>query len=157
MIPENKLARLSDRFHAIEAQLASGTAGSSFVKLSKEHAELAPVIAVADQYRSTARQIAETETLIADPATDSEMRAMALEERAELREKFGQLERDLQIQLLPKDAADSSSAIVEIRAGTGGDEAALFAGDLMRMYQRYADSRGWRVELISASASEAGG
>ena len=157
MIPENKLARLSDRFHAIEAQLASGTAGSSFVKLSKEHAELAPVIAVADQYRSTARQIAETETLIADPATDSEMRAMAEEERAELREKFGQLERDLQIQLLPKDAADSSSAIVEIRAGTGGDEAALFAADLLEMYTRYAQLQGWRAELMDRSESDLGG
>jgi peptide chain release factor 1 len=157
MIPENKLARLSDRFHAIEAQLASGTAGSSFVKLSKEHAELAPVIAVADQYRSTARQIAETETLIADPATDSEMRAMAEDERAELREKFGQLERDLQIQLLPKDAADSSSAIVEIRAGTGGDEAALFAADLLEMYTRYAQLQGWRAELMDRSESDLGG
>jgi peptide chain release factor 1 len=157
MIPENKLARLSDRFQAIEAELASGTAGSSFVKLSKEHAELAPVIAVADQYRSTAKQIADTEALIADPATDSEMRAMAEEERAELREKFGRLERDLQIQLLPKDAADSSSAIVEIRAGTGGDEAALFAADLLEMYTRYAQLQGWKAELMDRSESDLGG
>src|ERR1700760_3335111 len=157
MIPENKLARLSDRFQAIEAELASGTAGSSFVKLSKEHAELAPVIAVADQYRSTAKQIADAESLIADPSTDSDMRAMAEEERAELRERFGKLEHDLQIQLLPKDAADSSSAIVEIRAGTGGDEAALFAADLLEMYTRYAQLQGWKTELMDRSESDLGG
>ena len=157
MIPENKLARLSDRFHAIEAELASGTAGSAFVKLSKEHAELAPVIAVADQYRSTAKQIAEAEALIADPSVDSDMRAMAEEERADLREKFGKLEHDLQIQLLPKDAADSSSAIVEIRAGTGGDEAALFAADLLEMYTRYAQLQGWKTELMDRSESDLGG
>ncbi|HSM96226.1 MAG TPA: peptide chain release factor 1 [Rhizomicrobium sp.] len=157
MIPENKLARLSDRFHAVEAELASGASGSGYVKLSKEHAELAPVIAVADQYRSTAKQIADAEALIADPSTDSEMRAMAEEERAELKEKFGRLEHDLQIQLLPKDAADSSSAIVEIRAGTGGDEAALFAADLLEMYTRYAQLQGWKTEVMDRSESDLGG
>jgi len=157
MIPENKLARLSDRFQAIEAELASGTGGSAFVKLSKEHAELAPVIAVADQYRSTAKQIADAEALIADPSTDSEMRAMAEEERAELKGRFETIEHDLQIQLLPKDAADNSSAIVEIRAGTGGDEAALFAADLLEMYTRYAQLQGWKTELMSRSESDLGG
>jgi peptide chain release factor 1 len=157
MIPENKLARLSDRFQAIEAELASGTAGSAFVKLSKEHAELAPVIAVADQYRSTAKQIADAEALIADPSTDSDMRAMAEEERAELKERFEKIEHDLQIQLLPKDAADSSSAILEIRAGTGGDEAALFAADLQEMYTRYAQLQGWKVEVMSLTQSDLGG
>jgi peptide chain release factor 1 len=157
MIPENKLARLSDRFQAIEAELASGTVGSAFVKLSKEHAELAPVIAVADQYRSTAKQIADAEALIADPSTDSDMRAMAEEERAELKERFQKIEHDLQIQLLPKDAADSSSAILEIRAGTGGDEAALFAADLQEMYTRYAQLQGWKVEVMSITQSDLGG
>ncbi|HEY8947243.1 MAG TPA: peptide chain release factor 1 [Rhizomicrobium sp.] len=157
MIPENKLARLSDRFQAIEAELASGTAGSAFVKLSKEHAELAPVIAVVDQYRSTAKQLADAEALISDPATDSEMRAMAEEERADLKERFGKIEHDLQIQLLPKDAADNSSAIVEIRAGTGGDEAALFAADLLEMYTRYAQLQGWKTELMDRSESDLGG
>ncbi|MGN6148807.1 MAG: peptide chain release factor 1 [Rhizomicrobium sp.] len=157
MIPESKLARLSDRFHAVEAELASGASGPVYVKLSKEHAELAPVIAVVDQYRGTARQIADAEALIADPSTDSEMRAMAEEERAALKEKFGKLEHDLQIQLLPKDAADSSSAIVEIRAGTGGDEAALFAADLLEMYTRYAQLQGWKTEIMSRSESDLGG
>jgi peptide chain release factor 1 len=157
MIPESKLMRLSDRFHAVEAELASGAGGASFVKLSKEHAELAPVIAVVDQYRSTAKQIAEAEALIADPATDSEMRALAEEERAELKETFAKIEHDLQIQLLPKDAADNSSAIVEIRAGTGGDEAALFAADLLEMYTRYAQLQGWKTHLMSRSESDLGG
>jgi len=157
MIPENKLARLSDRFQAVEAELASGTGGASFVKLSKEHAELAPVIAVVDQYRSTAKQIADAEALIADPKTDSEMRALAEEERAELREQFEKIERDLQIQLLPKDAADNSSAIVEIRAGTGGDEAALFGADLLEMYTRYAQLQGWKTHVMSRSESDLGG
>jgi peptide chain release factor 1 len=157
MIPENKLARLIDRFQAIEAELSSGTAGNSFVKLSKEHAELAPVVQAAEAYRSVIKQIAEAETLIADPATDSDMRAMAEEERAELRGNLEKLEHDLKIQLLPKDAADDSSAIVEIRPGTGGDEAALFAADLLGMYQRYAQLQGWKTEMMSMTESELGG
>ncbi|HWA30421.1 MAG TPA: PCRF domain-containing protein, partial [Rhizomicrobium sp.] len=115
MIPAAKLDRLSDRFQQIEAELASGTAGAGFVKLSKEHAELAPVIEAVNAYRKAAKQLAETEALIADPSSDSEMRSLAEEERAELKERVAKLEHDLQIQLLPKDAADDSSAIVEIR------------------------------------------
>ncbi|HEY7978114.1 MAG TPA: peptide chain release factor 1 [Rhizomicrobium sp.] len=157
MIPENKLSRLQDRFHAVEAELSSEAGGAVYVKLSKEHAELAPVIAIVDRYRSTSKQIAEAEALIADPSTDSDMRSMAEEERAQLREEFAKLEHDLQIQLLPKDAADSSSAIIEIRAGTGGDEAALFAADLLEMYTRYAQLQGWKAELMDRSESDLGG
>ncbi|HJW41314.1 MAG TPA: peptide chain release factor 1 [Rhizomicrobium sp.] len=157
MIPAAKLDRLLDRFHAVEAELASGTGGAGFVKLSKEHAELAPVIAVARDYRSVQDQLAGAEALIADPATDSEMRNLAEEERAELKQRFETLEHSLQIQLLPKDAADASSAIVEIRAGTGGDEAALFAADLLEMYSRYASLQGWRTELLSRTDSDLGG
>jgi peptide chain release factor 1 len=157
MIPAAKLDRLLDRFHAVEAELASGTGGAGFVKLSKEHAELAPVIAVARDYRSVQDQLAQTEALIADPATDSEMRNLAEEERAELKQRFETLEHDLRIQLLPKDAADASSAIVEIRAGTGGDEAALFAADLLDMYTRYAALQGWRTEILSRTDSDLGG
>src|SRR5580692_13062190 len=157
MIPETKLGRLVDRFAAVEAQLSSGSAGSQFVKLSKEHAELAPVIAAVEAYRTVARELADAEALANDSSADAEMRNMAEEERAMLKERFAQLERDLQIQLLPKDAADSSSAIVEIRAGTGGDEAALFADDLLKMYQRYAQLQGWRTELMSLSDSDLGG
>jgi peptide chain release factor 1 len=157
MIPENKLARLVDRFHAIEAELASGTAGNAFVKLSKERAELQAVVETAEAYRSVVKQVSEAEALIDDPATDSDMRAMAEEERAELRGRLEQLEHTLRIQLLPKDAADDSSAIVEVRAGTGGDEAALFAADLLGMYQRYAQLQGWKTEMMSMSESDLGG
>src|SRR5580692_10616482 len=157
MIPESKLVKLIDRFASIEAELSSGAGGAAYVKLSKEHAELAPVIVAVNAYRDAARELEGAEAMIADPSTDSEMRALAEEERAELKGRFGALERDLQIQLLPKDAADSSSAIVEVRAGTGGDEAALFADDLLRMYQRYAQLQGWKTELLSFSESDLGG
>ena len=157
MIPTNKLERLRDRFQSVEAELSSGAGGPAFVKLSKEHAELAPVIAVIDAYRGTQQELEGAEALIADPKTDPEMRAMAEEERAELKERFAKIEHDLQIELLPKDAADSSSAIVEIRAGTGGDEAALFAADLLEMYTRYSQLQGWKTELMSDTQSDLGG
>jgi len=157
MIPANKLERLLDRFHAVEAELASGVAGSSFVKLSKEHAELSPVVEAAQAYRSAQMQLEGAETLFNDPATDPEMRNLAEQERAELKHALEKLEHDLKLKLLPKDAADSSSAILEIRAGTGGDEAALFAGDLLKMYQRYCQLQGWKVELMSLSESDLGG
>ncbi len=157
MIPEAKLSRLVDRFAAIEAQLTTGSGGAAFVKLSKEHAELAPVIAAIEAYRSVARQLHDAETLAGDLAADAEMRALAEEERSVLKERFAELERALKLQLLPKDAADDSSAIVEIRAGTGGDEAALFAGDLLGMYQRYAQLQGWKTDLLSLSESDLGG
>src|SRR4051812_25186537 len=111
--------------------MASGASGPAFVKLSREHAELAPVIETAREYRAVQRQLEETEAMIADPAGDSDMRGLAEQERAELRPRLAQLDHALKVQLLPRDAADASSAIVEIRAGTGGDEAALFAGDLL--------------------------
>jgi peptide chain release factor 1 len=157
MIPEAKLSRLIDRFHAVEAELASGNAGGGFAKLSKEHAELAPVVAAATDYRDAEKQLAEADGLIADPATEADMRRLAEEERARLRERVAALEHTLKIQLLPKDTADSSSAIVEIRAGTGGDEAALFAADLLEMYQRYAQLQGWKTEVMDRSDSDLGG
>ena len=157
MSPAAKLERLLDRFHAIEAELASGAGGSAYVKLSKEHAELAPVVEAIEAYRATQKQLADAEALVADSATDAEMRTLAEEERAGLKERAAKLEHDLQIQLLPKDAADNSSAIVEIRAGTGGDEAALFAADLLEMYTRYAQLQGWKTELMSRSESDLGG
>jgi peptide chain release factor 1 len=157
MIPAAKLERLLDRFSALESEMASGASGAAFVKLSREHAELGPVIETAREYRSAQTQLEETEALIADPATDGEMRGMAEQERADLRARIAVLDHDLKIQLLPRDAADASSAIVEIRAGTGGDEAALFAGDLLSMYQRYCGQQGWKTEVLSLSESELGG
>ena len=157
MIPAAKLERLLDRFHAVEAELASGVAGGAYVKLSKEHAELAPVIAAVEAYRSAEKQFGEADVLVNDPAVDSEMRSLAEQERAEMKVLLEKLERELKLQLVPKDAADSSSAIVEIRAGTGGDEAALFAGDLLKMYTRYAALQGWKTDLMSLSESDLGG
>ncbi len=157
MIPEAKLDRLVGRFHAVEAELASGTAGNKFVTLSREHSELQPVIRAVETYRAATKQLAEAEALIVDPATDSDMRALAEEERAELKVQSAALEHELRVQLLPKDATDSSSAIVEVRAGTGGDEAALFAADLLAMYQRYAQLQGWKTEVMSHSESDLGG
>ena len=157
MIPAAKLERLLDRFAAIEAEMASGAAGSAFVKLSREHAELAPVIESARAYRDTQTQLEGAEALIADPGSDSEMRSLAEQERAELKERLAVLDQQLKIQLLPRDAADESSAIVEIRAGTGGDEAALFAADLLGMYQRYCGLQGWKTEVLSLSESDLGG
>jgi peptide chain release factor 1 len=157
MIPSTKLERLLDRFHAIEAELASGASGNTYVKLSKEHSELAPVIGAIQAYFGVQRELADAEALIADGSSDHEMHALAESERASLKEKLQGLEHSLKVQLLPKDAADASSAIMEIRAGTGGDEAALFAGDLLRMYQRYCQLQGWRTDLMSLSESDLGG
>ncbi len=157
MIPTNKLERLLDRFHAVEGELASGVAGGAYVKLSKEHAELAPIIAAVEAYRSAEKQHEEVDALVNDPATDSDMRAFAEQERADLKVQLETLERELKLKLLPKDTADSSSAIVEIRAGTGGDEAALFAADLLGMYQRYCQLQGWRTEIMDMTESDLGG
>src|SRR5580698_5022021 len=106
MIPEAKLSRLVDRFHAVEAELASGTAGNAFVKLSKEHAELAPVIAVIESYRAAERQLKDADAIIADPAMDAEMRGLAEDEREDAKTRLVSLEQAVKIQLLPKDAAD---------------------------------------------------
>jgi peptide chain release factor 1 len=157
MIPAAKLDRLLDRFAAIEAEMSSGMSGDAFVKLSREHAELAPVIETARAYRTAQTDLEGAEALIADPGSDSEMRGLAEQERAELRERLEKLDHALRIALLPKDAADDSSAIVEVRAGTGGDEAALFAGDLLGMYQRYCSLQGWKTEIMSLSESDLGG
>jgi len=156
MIPEVKLERVLDRFHAIEAQLASGQM-DDFAKLSKEHAQLSPVVGAIRAYNETRKAIAGNETLLADPASDPELKDLAQEELEDLRKRFGAQEHDVKLLLLPKDSADNSSAIVEVRAGTGGDEAALFAGDLLKMYTRYAQLQGWKAELLSLSESDLGG
>src|SRR5258705_10923070 len=156
MIPEAKLERVLDRFHAIEAQLSSGSI-TDFAKLSKEHAQPAPIVGAIRAYKDTSSQLADSEALLNDPQSDAELKSMAAEEADSLRRRFGALEKDVKLLLLPKDAADSSSAIVEVRAGTGGEEAALFAGDLLKMYTRYAQLQGWKTELLSLSESDLGG
>ena len=137
--------------------LLSQAAPSEYVALAREYAGLAPVVEGIEAYRATAREAAELDAMLADPATDAEMRALAEEELRELRARAEALEREVRLLLLPRDIADEKSAILEIRAGTGGDEAALFAGDLFSMYQRYAEVRGWRLEVLSLSESDLGG
>lgn len=157
MIPQEKLARLVDRFEAIQAEMASDLSPDDYVKLAKEYAELTPVVDVIKDMEAAAAEIADLEELLADSDTDEEMREMAEPELAALKESLPDKERQLSIILLPKDAADEKSAILEVRAGTGGDEASLFAGDLFRMYSRYADLMGWKVEVMSASEGDVGG
>jgi peptide chain release factor 1 len=154
-LPTDKLDALERRFSAIEAQLAAGAAGEEFVRLSKEYAELEPIVRPILAYQKLIADLRAAEELAASP--DRELAEMAEAEIAELKDRLEAMEHDIRILLLPRDAADEKSAILEIRAGTGGDEAALFAGDLLRMYQRYADLRGWRFSLMEESPGEAGG
>ena len=127
------------------------------MKLTRELAEIAPVVEKVKAYRRAVAEIADLDHIIADPATDAEMRAVAGEERPLLEQKRDALEHDIRLALIPKDAMDDRNVILEIRAGTGGDEAALFAGDLYRMYERYAATHGWKSELLSASEGTKGG
>ena len=153
-----RIAQIEARFEEVQASMARPDLDpQAFVRLSKEYAELEPVVKAARALGALQAEIADLETLASGAEADAEMRAMAQEELQSLRAELPQAERALALQLLPRDAADDKPAMLEIRAGTGGDEAALFAGDLFRMYQRYADERGWKMELISASPSEVGG
>ena len=157
-IPLDRIRQIEARRDELQASMSrADLAADQFVRLSKDYAELEPVAQAASKVRQYRQELDSLSYMIDDQDADPELKAMAGEELAELREKLVAAERTLALALLPKDAADSRSAILEIRAGTGGDEAALFAGDLFRMYQRYADTQGWRTELISASAAEMGG
>ena len=157
MLPQEKLDLILRRHAEISDRLTAGPESSVFVALSRELAEIDDVVAAIQDYRSEQKDIAGIEAMLADPALDPEMRSLAEAERQESRARLIALEQKLRIALLPKDTADEKSAILEIRAGTGGDEAALFAGDLFRMYQRYAELKGWRVEILSASEGSLGG
>lgn len=156
-LPRDKLDRLSERYLAIQDQMNHGVPQAEFVKLSKEFAELGPVVAQINALRKAEAESADLEQMIRDPSSDKEMVDLAYAERASLSGRIEELEQHLRIALLPKDAADEKSAILEVRAGTGGDEAALFAADLFRMYTRYADLHGWKTEIISASENDLGG
>ena len=157
MLPEQKLDALLARHEAVEANLAREVTPDTYVKLSREFAELAPIVETVKRYRSLVGEIEGLNALIADAGTDAEMRAMASAEKPELEQRRAALEQEIKLALVPKDAADERNVILEIRAGTGGDEAALFAGDLFRMYERYAAKQGWKVEIISASEGSMGG
>ena len=153
-IPTERLNQIAHRFAELEARMASGTLeGEEFVAASRDYAELEPVARTAGEVQAMREEIDGLEDMLADP----EMKAMAEEELSALRAALPEKERALAISMLPRDSADARPAMLEIRAGTGGDEAALFAGDLYRMYEKYAGEQGWKVEPVSMNASEVGG
>ncbi|MDH3737739.1 MAG: peptide chain release factor 1, partial [Alphaproteobacteria bacterium] len=156
---EGKLDRVVDRHKELERLLSEADASDSqtYAKLSKEYSDLTPVVATISALRALRGEVEDLDSLLEDADTDAEMREMAAAEVEELKARQPEIEQKLQIMLLPKDAADARNAILEIRAGTGGDEAGLFAADLFRMYQRYAELHGWKVEVMSASNTGIGG
>ena len=153
MVPLEKLELIRQRFQFLEAKMNDGLAGEDIARLAKEYSDLRPVIEQIEEYRLVLRDIEEAQAML----DDADMRALAEEELPLLRASLPEIEKDLQIALLPKDAADARPAILEIRPGTGGEEAALFAGDLLRMYQRYAETSGWNFEIIEEQQTELGG
>jgi peptide chain release factor 1 len=156
-LPTERLDQVVKRYEMLEAQMASGVDADAYVKLASEYAEIQDMAGQVRELRKAQAEKAGIEAMLADRATDAEMRELAEVERDEVAQRIEALESAIQILLLPRDLADERSAILEIRAGTGGDEAALFAGDLFRMYERYAATRGWKVEVESASEGEKGG
>ncbi len=152
----DKLNQLAERLREIETELAQEDAITdlaNYRRLSREHAELLPIV----QLYQAWCQAEQDRKLVQSWLDDSELRTLALEEKAAVETRLAQLERDLQIMLLPRDPNDERNLFLEIRAGTGGNEAALFAGDLLRMYARYAERQGWQLEILSASPGEVGG
>jgi peptide chain release factor 1 len=154
-LPQARLEQVLDRFREVEARMGASTDGGEIVKLSKEHAELKPVVDAVQALERARAEAPELEAMA--KADDTEMAGLARDELTALNERLPLLEREVALLLAPKDKDENASAILEVRAGTGGDEAALFAGDLFRMYQRYAQLHGWRVEVDSASEGDAGG
>jgi len=157
MLAHEKLERLLDRFDTIERSMTHNSDPETFVRLSREYAELDPVVSKIRELVAKESELADLRQMAGDAASDADMREMAEAEIPELIEAVAALTAEVQVLLLPKDVADEKSAILELRAGTGGDEAALFAGDLFRMYQRFAESRGWKVDILSISDGDAGG
>ena len=155
---DEKLAQLVARHQELGAAMSSqGKVGAEdYVRMAKEYAELAPVVEAVEALRQASAELADVDALVADEQ-DAEMRALAEDERQALARRLPELERRVKVLLLPRDEADSRNAILEVRAGSGGDEAALFAADLFRMYQRYAELRGWKVEVMHANETGLGG
>jgi peptide chain release factor 1 len=151
MISADKLDQITQRFQFLEAKMAQG--GGDIAALGREYADLRPVVAQIALWRQLRDDLAEAEAMLSDP----EMRSLAEEELPQLRARLPEIERALQLALLPRDAADARPAMIEIRPGTGGDEAALFAADLLRMYQRHAEARGWSFQIIELQETELGG
>jgi peptide chain release factor 1 len=154
-LPQARLEQVLDRYREVEARMGAAADGAEIVRLGKEHAELKPVVDSVNALEHARAEVADLEAMA--KGDDAEMAALAREEFDELNARLPDLERAVALHLAPKDKDENASAILEVRAGTGGDEAALFAGDLFRMYQRYAQSRGWTVEVDSVSEGEMGG
>ena len=157
MLPEEKLDLILRRHEEISARLTSAIGGAEYVALSRELADLGGVVEAVRAWRAGQTELTGVEQMLADSTTDADMRGLAEAEKSEAEARLETLEHTIRLALLPKDVADEGGAILEVRAGTGGDEAALFAGDLFRMYQRYAEARRWTVEILSASDGTAGG
>ena len=155
---DEHLQRVTSRFDELTHLMSeSGVSGEKYAQLSKEYSDLGPLVTAINVYQEAQRQAADVGQLIADPATDPDMREMAEEEFEELKERIPELELEVKRLMVPRDEADSRNAILEVRAGTGGDEAALFAADLFRMYHRYADRMGWKFETIQLQETGIGG
>ncbi|WP_062204016.1 peptide chain release factor 1 [Aureimonas sp. AU12] len=157
VLPEHTMTEILRRADDLHAQMASGPDHEVYARIAAEYASLEDVVAGIRAYRASERELADLRDLLTDPTADREMRDLAASEIGDVEQRLARLQGELMILLLPKDAADAKGAILEIRAGTGGSEAGLFAGDLFRMYQRYADARGWKIEVLEASEGEAGG
>ena len=156
-IPEDKLEGIISKGKELEKQLGQENTSEKFVELSKEYSEIQPLYNASMEWRESSIEIADLKNIIEDESSDNDMKDLASEELSVLEEKILKLSDEIKLLLLPKDKADSSDVILEIRAGTGGDEAALFAGDLYRMYQRFSDINGWKTEIISISDGDVGG
>ena len=157
MLPAARLDALIARHAVVERELASNPDRDTYVKLSREFAELGPVVESVRALREAQAELADAAALLADPKTEPELARLAGDEKSELTRRIAALEDGVRLALLPKDAMDERDVILEVRAGTGGDEAALFAGDLFRMYERYAALQGWKVEIVSMSGGAVGG
>ena len=153
MVPIDKLEQIKQRFEFLEAKMNNGAAGEDIAKLAKEYSELRPVVEQIGEYQTLLSDLKEAQLMLDDP----DMKDLAAEELPTIKARIPEVEHALQLVLLPKDAADARPAMLEIRPGTGGEEAALFAGDLLRMYQRYCDARGWTFDVIEEQQSEIGG
>lgn len=152
-----RLEQVEKRFEAIEYQLTQDIDPKTYAELASDYAELQNIVGAIRTWKKSKEELAGLEQLLADSSSDAALKEMVAEEQHELSDKIEQLEQQIQILMLPKDASDNKNVILEIRAGTGGLEAALFAGDLFRMYERFAASRKWKVEVVSTSEGDAGG
>ena len=153
MVPIDKLEQIKQRFEFLEAKMNDGAAGEDIAKLAKEYSELRPVVEQIGEYQTLLSDLEEAQLMLDDP----DMKDLATEELPMIKARIPEVEHALQLALLPKDAADARPAMLEIRPGTGGEEAALFAGDLLRMYQRYCETRGWTFDVIEEQQSGIGG